>query len=368
MGKEALALPEPVKIVIPKGTWQLSQVELCGSECKSPSIQLQVEGTVQAPCGSLPNPECEWITINYVNNLEIFGGGVFDGQGGAQAWKKNDYFLGSKSKVGKLPINLSMNFLQNASIHDVTVKNSKNFQVNLMSSTNVTFQHFTISAPGDAPNTDGIHVARSCNINIIDSTIETGDDCISIGDESKEYHIKNVKCGPGHCISIGSLGKNPSEKDVTGIYVTNCTFKGTQNGIRIKTWPSSPGKLVISDLHFEDLIMDNVSQPIIFDQEYCPWNQCSLNYPSLIQIRDVTVKNIRGTSATQEAMIFSCSSSKPCQGVEISDIDLQYTGELGPTTTTCKNIKPKLCGKQNPPVCSGPPVALKKVGSPKKDL
>jgi galacturan 1,4-alpha-galacturonidase len=352
--KDATALSEPVTVVIPKGTWQLSQAKLVGSEAKCTTIHHKVEGTLQAPAGSLPDPQGEWVQINYVNNLEISGGGIFDGQGQKQAWKKNDYHLGSKSTVGKLPINLSLNFINNSHIHDVTVKNSKNFQVNCISSHNVTFKRFTVSAPEDSPNTDGLHVARSSNIHIVDSTFETGDDCISIGDESSEYHITNVKCGPGHGISIGSLGKNVEEKDVTGIYVKHCTFKGTQNGIRIKTWPSAPAKLVVSNVHFEDITMDNVSQPIIIDQEYCPWNQCNKNAPSLIQIKDVYVKNVRGTSANPEAVIFSCSGAKPCQGVEISDVDLKYTGKLGPTTTVCKNIKPRISGKNNPTICGGP--------------
>lgn len=170
--------------------------------------------------------------------------------------------------------NLSFNFINNTIIRDVTTKDSKNFHVNCISSHNVTFQRFTISAPGDSPNTDGIHIARSSMIKVVDSIIETGDDCISIGDEMCDLQIRNVTCGPGHGVSIGSMGRNEAEKDVTGITVQNCTFKSTQNGVRIKTWPSAPATLKISNITFEDLIMDNVSNPIIIDQEYCPHNLC----------------------------------------------------------------------------------------------
>ncbi|PIM98365.1 Polygalacturonase [Handroanthus impetiginosus] len=250
--------------------------------------------------------------------------------------------------------NLSFNFIKNSIIRDVTSKDSKNWHVNCISSQNVTFLRFTISAPGDSINTDGIHLGRDMMINITDSVIGTGDDCISIGDEMKDLHIQSVVCGPGHGISIGSLGKNVAEKDVQGIYVRNCTFKGTDNGVRIKTWPSAPAQLQISDLHFEDLIMDNVKNPVIFDQEYCPYNLCKLDKPSLIKISKVTLKNIRGTSATQEVMSFLCSSAKPCENIEVGDVDLTYTGTLGPATTKCDNIKPILVGKQNPPTCATP--------------
>lgn len=166
----------------------------------------------------------------------------------------------------------------------MTTKDSKNFHVNLMSSYNVTFQRFRVSAPGESPNTDGIHIARGSDIKVIDSIIETGDDCVSMGDQLTDVLIQNVSCGPGHGISIGSLGRTPGEKDIARVTVKNCTFIGTSNGVRVKTWPSAPGVLTISDLAFEDLTMVNASNPVIIDQEYCPWNQCSLDKPSLIQV------------------------------------------------------------------------------------
>ncbi|KAL3633603.1 hypothetical protein CASFOL_022365 [Castilleja foliolosa] len=349
--KEACASETPSKIVIAPGIWTLSQAKLQGPN-KAP-IELEVKGTLQAYADPqrLPNKDWEWITINYVNYLTISGGGVFDGQG-HQAWKQND--CNTNQKCAKLPINLSLNFINNSIIQDVTTKDSKNFHVNCISSHNVTFQRFHVSAPGESINTDGIHLARSSMINVLDSTIETGDDCISIGDQSSDYHITNVFCGPGHGISIGSLGKNQEEKDVRGIFVKNCTFKNTQNGVRVKTWPSAPATLKVTGLVFEDLIMDNVSNPVIIDQEYCPWNLCNKDKPSLIQISDVKIKNIRGTCNTAEAVTFACSSSHPCKNVEVGDVDIQFVGTIGKITTICNNVQPALLGIQIPPLCVAP--------------
>ncbi|CAA0813420.1 Pectin lyase-like superfamily protein [Striga hermonthica] len=328
--KEASASENASKIVIPKGTWILSQVRL--TENKAP-LELEIQGTVQAYADpqKLPNKQGEWITINYVNYFTLSGGGVLDGQG-HEAWKQND--CNKNKNCAKLPINLSLNFINNSIIHDVTTKDSKNFHVNCISSHNVTFQRFHVSAPGESINTDGLHLARSSLISVLDSVIETGDDCISIGDESSEYHIQNVTCGPA---------SEASEK--------------TQNGVRVKTWPSAPATLKVSNLHFEDLIMENVSNPIIIDQEYCPWNLCDKSNPSKIQISDVSVKNVRGTSSTAEVVTFACSSGKPCQNVEIGDIDLGFVGTIGNITTICSNVKPTVIGKTNPPLCASPPAA-----------
>lgn len=158
-------------------------------------------------------------------------------------------------------------------ITGITSKDSKNFHVNLMTCTNVTFDNFHAVAPAESPNTDGIHIGWSKNITIKNSVMETGDDCVSIGDGCEDLHIEGVKCGPGHGISIGSLGRNTGEKPVKGVYVKNCSFTETENGIRIKTWPDSqPGE--VSDMYFEDLTMDKVNNPIIIEQEYCPHVEC----------------------------------------------------------------------------------------------
>ncbi|KAL0282007.1 UNVERIFIED_CONTAM: Polygalacturonase [Sesamum angustifolium] len=155
----------------------------------------------------------------------------------------------------------------------------------------------------------------------------TGDDCVSIGDETKEVRIQNVTCGLGHGISVGSLGG-------------------------VKTWPSAQAQLTVSDLHFEVLIMDNVSSLVIIDQEYCPHNLCKKDRPSSIKITNVSIKNVQGTTNSAEAITLICSSFKPCENVEVGDIDLTYNGNQGPITTKCTNVKPKFVGKQNPPVCA----------------
>lgn len=139
------------------------------------------------------------------------------------------------------------------------------------------FFFFVLSFTGDSIsiNTDGIHIAKSTDVKILNSNIATGDDCVSLGDGNKHITIHNVKCGPGHGFSIGSLGTNPTEEPVENIIVKNCTLTNTQNGVRIKTWPTAPGTSPVTNLTFEDITMVNVYNPVIIDQQYCPSNLCS---------------------------------------------------------------------------------------------
>ncbi|XP_022153637.1 polygalacturonase-like [Momordica charantia] len=187
---------------------------------------------------------------------------------------------------------------------------------------------------------------------VFDGNGKAGDDCISVGDTNKQIVISDVTCGPGHGISIGSLGKYTKEKEVVGVTVKKCKLINTSNGVRIKTWPDAAVSFPATDMHFEDIEMTNVSFPIIIDQEYCPWNQCNRKVPSSIKISKVSFKNIRGTSATPIAVKIVCSKSVPCEGVEIADIDLTYNGSQGPIKSQCANVKPVITGKQNPPICA----------------
>lgn len=63
-----------------------------------------------------------------------------------------------------------------------------------------------------------------------------GDDCVSIQTGCSNVYIHNVNCGPGHGISIGSLGKDNTKACVSNITVRDVIMHNTMNGVRIKTW------------------------------------------------------------------------------------------------------------------------------------
>lgn len=64
----------------------------------------------------------------------------------------------------------------------------------------------------------------------------TGDDCVSIQTGCSNIDVHNVNCGPGHGISIGSLGKDNTKACVSSITVRDVTMHDTMTGVRIKTW------------------------------------------------------------------------------------------------------------------------------------
>ena len=169
--------------------------------------------------------------------------------------------------------NLRFNYLNKAVISDITSLNSKNFHINVLGCNDITLQSLTITAPAESPNTDGIHIAKSKVVKILDTNIGTGDDCISVGDGTSQLTVTNVKCGPGHGISIGSLGRYAGEEPVSGVFVSKCTLTNTDNGVRIKSWPGGETGSA-TDVHFEDITMNKVQNPIIIDELYCPHGKC----------------------------------------------------------------------------------------------
>jgi galacturan 1,4-alpha-galacturonidase len=162
-----------------------------------------------------------------------------------------------------------------------------------------------------------------------------------------------VTCGPGHGISVGSLGRYKDEKDVTDITVKNCVLKGSTNGLRIKSYEDAKSPLIASKLTYENVQMDDVGYPIIIDQKYCPNKICTSKGDSArVTVKDVTFKNITGTSSTPEAVSLLCSDKKPCEGVTMNDVKIEYSGKNNKTMAVCTNAKVTATGVDKANTCA----------------
>lgn len=158
---------------------------------------------------------------------------------------------------------------KNINIKDLTSLNSKHFHIVIHSSQRVMLRGVTIVAPDESPNTDGISIQKSSDVTVLDSNIKTGDDCISMSAGTRNVWAERIYCGPGHGISIGSIGKSYNEEGVQNITVKDTVFSGSDNGLRIKAW-GRPTTAFVRGVVFENSIMKNVKNPIIINQNYCP--------------------------------------------------------------------------------------------------
>ncbi|KAE9607328.1 putative polygalacturonase [Lupinus albus] len=232
-------------------------------------------------------------------------------------------------------LTLGFSHSKNIGISRLTSINSQHFHIVFNGCENVKIEGVKIIADGNSPNTDGIHVQMSSNIIILKSKIRTGDDCISIGPGTRNLHIENIECGPGHGISIGSLGWTRNEPGVQNVTVRTVTLTGTQYDVRIKSW-GRPSSGFVKEVLFKNATMTDVQNPILIDQNYCPNNKNCPGQASGVKISDVRYEDIHGTSATQVAMKFDCSSTNPCIGIKLENVKLTYKNQVA--EASCKNV------------------------------
>ncbi|KAK9735810.1 hypothetical protein RND81_04G229700 [Saponaria officinalis] len=311
----ACASSTPSQINVPKGNYLLNSISFKGSSCKS-SISFIIDGTLIA--NNDYNTQ-HWISFHEINGLNIKGG-VLDAKG-KKLWDCKA--TGRSCPTGAKSLDFDQ--CENIRIEDLTSTDSQMFHIAINNCNNINMKGVTVTAPENSPNTDGIHIERSKGITITDSQFKTGDDCISIGPNNQNLWIESVFCGPGHGISIGSLGRGITDEGVLvqNVTIKSSTFKGTDNGLRIKTY-STPIKGNVKDIYFLGATMTNVKNPIIIDQNYCPHNQCNKGQGSGIKISNVVYKNIQGASLTPEIINFDCSPTTPCSGLNLQNVKLSY--------------------------------------------
>ncbi|KAF9621391.1 hypothetical protein IFM89_020590 [Coptis chinensis] len=324
-------------------TFDVKSFGACGDGRKDDS-----NGLLKAPNGLRSfGSSSDWIEFGWVEGLTLTGGGTFDGQG-ASSWPLNNCSTNKNCKL--LPSNVKFVSMTKTRLRGITSMNSKFFHIVLLDCKDFHGTGIKISAPANSPNTDGIHIERSTGVLISNSVIGTGDDCISIGQGNSHVTITGITCGPGHGISVGSLGRYPNEGDVKGLLIKDCTLSGTSNGIRIKTWANSHPSAA-SNMTFEDISMTNVTNPIIIDQTYCPYSSCSSLVPSSVKLSDIFFKNIRGTSLSPVAVTLECSKRAPCRNVNLEDVHLDLSGGGTIAKSLCQNVQANYSGTQIPPPC-----------------
>ncbi|KAF2592810.1 hypothetical protein F2Q70_00044029 [Brassica cretica] len=336
--------------LVPTGkTYLLKSIRFRGP-CKS-LRSFQILGTLSASTkrSDYSNDKNHWLILEDVNNLSIDGGsaGIVDGNG--KIWWQNSCKI-DKSKVYSIvhqslcpctkgPTALTLYNLKNLNVKNLRVRNAQQIQISIEKCNNVGVKNVKITAPGDSPNTDGIHIVATKNIRISNSDIGTGDDCISIEDGSQNVQINDLTCGPGHGISIGSLGDDNSKAYVSGINVDGATLSETDNGVRIKTYQGGSG--TAKNIKFQNIRMDNVKNPIIIDQNYCDKDKCE-QQESAVQVNNVVYRNIKGTSATDVAIMFNCSVKYPCQGIVLENVNIKGG------KASCENVNVKDKGTVSP--------------------
>ncbi|CAM0903357.1 unnamed protein product [Alopecurus aequalis] len=310
------------------------------------TVQVYVMGTIMAQPASAWAGESYWLMFHGVDGLTVTGtGGVLDGRG--QIWW-SDRCEADHGCMLSAPTALVLMNCTNAELSSFSSKDSPQMHIAVIMSRRVNVTQLTITAPGDSPNTDGVHTDRSEDVHITGSTIGTGDDCVSIGKGSRFVTVDGIVCGPGHGVSVGSLGKDGADESVEHIDVRNVHFINTMNGVRIKTWKGGNG--YAKSISFTNINFTNVDHPVVINQFY---EDRDVPDTGSVALSDITYTNLHGTSSQKTAVEFDCSSSGSCTEIHVNSVAITGSDGRG-TVARCRNAQVDTSGYVYPRIpCLG---------------
>jgi polygalacturonase len=260
---------------------------LCGPLVLADGINLQLDAgaILRMPAidkypGGTNNPP-SFISGRGLHDIAITGSGTIEGQGGG--W----WPLVKTQQIGR-PRMIALSGCDKILIENVKLQNSPMFHIAISGhSTNVTVRGVTIRAPSSTDPVNPSHNTDACDVSgshvlIENCDVSVGDDNFTCGGGTSDVHIRNCKYGTGHGVSIGS----PISGGVSDLTVEDCTFTGTEAGIRIKSDRDRGG--VVQNCVYRNLTMTNVQFPILI---YGSYNAKDREYRDLTNITaDIATK------------------------------------------------------------------------------
>ncbi len=252
----------------------------------------------------------DFISGSSLTNIAISGPGAIDGQG-------LPWWPWANTNLADRPVMISLSGCNHELIQNITLSNSPMFHIAIGGSAgNTTVQGVTIRAPSSGANppshnTDACDV-KGTNILVRDCDISVGDDNFTCGGNTSDILITNCTYGNGHGVSIGSY----TSPYVSNMTVINCSFTGTDQGIRIKTDRDRGG--FVHNINYYNLSMTNVMRAILI---YCQYTNTvsayravdsispgvAASYPAAAvtgttpHFRDITISNLTGTTQSGRA-------------------------------------------------------------------
>ena len=173
------------------------------------------------------------------------------------------------------PVMLSLISCKKVLIDGPTFQNSPAWNLHPLMCEDLTIRNTTVRNPWYSQNGDGIDIESCKNVLLYDSSFDVGDDgiCIKSGKDkegrdrnmpTENLIIKNCIVYHGHGgVTVGS----EMSGGVRNIHVSNCTFLGTDVGLRFKSNRGRGG--VVENIYISNIEMMNIpAQAISFNLFY----------------------------------------------------------------------------------------------------
>jgi len=320
-------------------------------------LQLEAGAVLQATDerADFENPETTNSFIAFVNgsnlhDVVIAGSGTIDGAGGRWWGPAEEARRKTPGYVLPRPCMIVLSNCINVCVQDVILQNSPLTHLAPTACENVVVSNVVVQTPGWAANTDGIDPINCKNVLITRCRLEAGDDNISIKSNriipgrafaSEDITVTDCVFLHGHGMSIGAS----TVGGVRNVTVRNCTFKDTENGIRIKSQRGRGG--LVENIRVSDIMMTNVDPAITFTcyymtnsagdpvQRFAPEHDAAQPVNETTPIfRNIRVSNLTATCQRSAGIIIGLPES------EISDVVLENVRITAATTgLTIKNAR-----------------------------
>ncbi len=331
------------RLIVPPGVYRTLPFVLCSSL----DLHLEAGAVIQAPDNfaafGLPDPAtlhsqaevqaqfktpAPLISGRHLHDVALTGPGTIDGNGALWwAWSERAARIAARTGGQRLVVGRAhlvvINDCQRLLVSDLTLANSSKFHLVPSHITDLTIERVKVRAPFNAPNTDAIDPGPVTNALIRECDIDTGDDDIVIKSGGTNILIEHCTIKHGHGISIGS----ETTVGVHHMLVRNCTFEGTDNGIRIKSMRGAGG--VVEDVRYTDIRMVNVAHAIVLDLGYVDNNRPDFKGdPSKIpSIRRILIDHVTIDRAPNAGRIVGLADS-PITDITLQDVTITAEKDL----------------------------------------
>ncbi|KAA6340112.1 Polygalacturonase [termite gut metagenome] len=160
-------------------------------------------------------------------------------------------------------------------LEGITFKNSPSWCIHPLSCEHITLNKVQVSNPWYSQNGDALDLESCKNALIINCCFDAGDDAICIksgkneegrmrGEPCQNVIVKNNIVLHGHG---GFVVGSEMSGGVKNIYVSDCTFLGTDVGLRFKSTRGRGG--VVENIYINNIYMlDIPNEPLLFDLFY----------------------------------------------------------------------------------------------------
>lgn len=243
-------------------------------------------------------------------------------------------------------------------LQGVTFQNAPKFHVHPFNSRNVIIDGITVRCPWNAQNGDAIDISDCHQVLIVNSVVDAGDDglCMKSGDAKKNALVNGCEdiLIQDNTVYHAHGGFVIGSEDVCGmkrIVVRDCTFAGTDIGLRFKSGVGRGGKT--EDIYISGIMMADISGAAIsFQCDYAdrpagskesdikaPKEMVKVPEFTDIHISDVVCRGAKTAIAASGLAGMDC-----VHDITVSDCTFVYTGkatEIDSTTAqvTLKNVR-----------------------------